>query len=103
MTPTLNSFAVSGFLSHGPASFGPERRHPEAAGRRLRVGEGRECWQPAWTVVFTHLEGPLILSPNFPSRQGGAGLVCFPLAIRFMMGKAGFPLTQRTSLPSASP
>lgn len=51
-------------------------------------------------MVFTHLEGPLILSPDFPSRPGGAYLVCFPLVIRFMMGKAGFPLTQQTPLPS---
>lgn len=70
---------------------------PEA--HRLREGS----WHKLRTVVFTHLEGPLILSTNFPSRPSGAGLVCFPPVIRFMMGKAGFPLTQQTPLPSARP
>lgn len=66
---------------------------------RLREGS----WHKLWTVVFTHLPGPLILSPNFPSHPGGAGFVSFPPIIRSMMGKAGFPLTQQTPLPSACP
>lgn len=62
--------------------LGPD---PEAH-RRLREGS----WHKLRTVVFTHLEGPLILSPNFPSRRVGPASCLFPSRHPFYDGEGWF-------------